>query len=86
MSRSPVMVCKSVLQVLSILVMFTVLALLLTNFRKAERLFLVFINWVKFNPYVAVFACIIVYTLSICFLIPIAATHVIIGFTYSQVF
>lgn len=84
--KSPVMLLKFGLQIACICLILAVLAMLLLNFQAAEQLFLQFIHWVRNNPYIAVFACIVVYTVSICFLIPIAATHVIIGFTYSQVF
>ena len=56
------------------------------DFKAAEKLYYSFIKWIHYNPYTAISAIILFYIVSICFVIPIAGTHVAIGFTYSQVF
>lgn len=56
------------------------------DFKEMTRYFNLFILWVRDHPYQAVGAIILIYTLSIIFTIPQTATHIVIAFTYCQVF
>ena len=67
--------------------MFTVVtAFCILDWRDVTRWFGHFIAWVRLNPYSAIVAIILLYTVSITFTLPTTCTHIMLGFTYSQVF
>lgn len=45
-----------------------------------------FIKWVRHHPNIALLVVILFYTVSVSLVLPIAMTHLMVGFTYAQVF
>jgi len=59
---------------------------LIVDYKQVIYIYLKFVEWIKENPYSAITVTIIVYTVSIIILAPVTYIHVMLGFTYSQVF
>ena len=51
-----------------------------------KEMFDFFIIWVRHNPGPAVGASVAIYTFCIVFMLPITAFHIMLAYTYSQVF
>lgn len=64
----------------------SIVSFILFDFSAAEKLYMVFINWVRESPFLAFFAIVAFYTLSISFMLPIVQTHLLVGYSYAQVF
>ena len=56
------------------------------DFSEVKILFHSFIDWVRQNPYKAIFAIHILYMGCLVLTLPITFNHIMLGFTYSQVF
>ena len=58
----------------------------IVDFKEVMKQFEKFTDWVRINPYESIFAIILLYIFSILFTLPTTATHIMLGYTYSQVF
>ena len=64
----------------------TIIAFVILDFKYVKYAFYKLTDWIKENPEKAIFVVIIIYALLIVFMGPIAHMHLIVGYTYSEVF
>lgn len=63
-----------------------VIVFCIIDFHRVRQLFDAFTAWVRVNPVPAIGASIAIYTFCIAFMLPITAFHIMLSYTYSQVF
>ena len=63
-----------------------VIGLCIFDLRLVESYFNKFIHWVREHPYQAIGAINVLYTLTLMMTLPVTLNHIMLGFTYSQVF
>ena len=73
-------------QIICISLFIVVLAVCIFDFKQVQVQFNKIIDWIHLHPYEAVLVIIFIYTISIVFTFPTTGTHIILGFTYAQVF
>mmetsp|Transcript_8516 Transcript_8516/g.14350 ORF Transcript_8516/g.14350 Transcript_8516/m.14350 type:complete len:220 (+) Transcript_8516:223-882(+) len=73
-------------QILCILVFVVVVCICIFDFKTVQLYFNLMIQWIRINPYQAIIAIILLYIASAIFTLPTTFTHIMLGFTYSQVF
>ena len=59
---------------------------IIVDYKQVIFIYMKFVEWIKENPFFAIFIINIVYIVSIILMAPITYLHVMIGYTYSQVF
>lgn len=59
---------------------------LIVDYKQVIFIYLKFVDWIKENPFTAITVITLLYTVSIVLMAPITYLHIMIGFTYSQVF
>lgn len=59
---------------------------IIVDFKHAQAMYMEFIHWVRESPYLAFFAIVLFYMVSIGLMFPIVTTHLLVGFSYAQVF
>lgn len=68
------------------IVFFTIIVFVILDFKYVKYAFYKLTDWIKDNPEKAIFVVIVIYALLIVFMGPIAHMHLIVGYTYSEVF
>lgn len=84
--NKPPSIKKKIPQMLCLTVFALIVLTCLFNIQKVKIIYHTFIEWIRLNPYLAVGAIILFYIISVCLNMPIVQTHVMLGYTYSQVF
>ena len=64
----------------------TVIVFVILDFKYVKYAFYKLTDWIKENPEKAIFVVLMIYALLIVFMGPIAHMHLIVGYTYSEVF
>ena len=71
---------------LCLAIFFGVIVFCIFDFKLVQSYFDLMIQWIRINPYQAVSAIVLLYWVSSIFTLPTTFTHIMLGFTYSQVF
>ena len=69
------------LGMVTVIILFCVL-----DFKQVSEMFREFIEWVRLHPFKAIGAINFLYAVCLVFTLPITFNHIMLGFTYSQVF
>ena len=64
----------------------TVIVFVILDFKYVKYAFYKLTDWIKENPEKAIFVVLMIYAILIVFMGPIAHMHLIVGYTYSEVF
>lgn len=73
-------------QVICISIFAIVVCICIFDFSLVKETFHKFIAWVQQNPFLAILAIICLYSFCLVLTLPITLNHIMLGFTYSQVF
>ena len=78
--------CQCIAQVFCFTTFLIVIGLCIFDLKLVEQYFNKFILWVRAHPFLAIGAIDVLYSLTLVMTLPITLNHIMLGFTYSQVF
>ena len=68
------------------IIFLTIITFVVLDFKYVKYAFYKLTDWISENPEKAIFVVVMIYALLIVFMGPIAHMHLIVGYTYSEVF